>query len=655
MSHGACALVAALAACSSPGTAVPDASAPADAVAVVDATTDTPLVDRGTVNPPDVPPAVDVPLPPIDAPLPLDAPQPPIDTPPPVDAPPPPIDVPALPPDVPALPPDVPAPPPDVPPAVFAIPRRVPTGAVEAPVVSASATIGPSGGTLSFGRAFSLRVPAGALASPVTLTVGVSARDVNVADRALSTVYSLGPSGTTFAVPAEVSITAAIDAAPDAVGLALRSDSGATEHLTVTRAGTVYTGRIPHFSEPYIERTGPEVPLAASTCARTPAPPPPPLFTLFAREGVARSFVRPAYVRSTATGFDVSVYAAVDATDDIRFRHFDDTGTPATPSPRAVTSNVFARVRGGDFAAHPDGGSVVVYGSNQVGGAEIWARRVTADGTPMGPAVRLSNDPLISEEPRIAATADGFMVAWRSTDEARNVTSIEAVALDRSLAVGPQVQVAAGDPVANITPGYFEVVSTGPFAAVAYVWQVRSAQGLRLRRLLTNGSLYGDPIDAVPVPVGVMTSSVSYAISATHAGDDAVLAWTSVNAPAGLRTMRVSLLTGLPDTRYAYGALGNLSLAGIAPDGPGFVVGYQFVNTTDAANPLHTGMVRLDTFRTPRELPLDVGVHGTASYPVAVAARPGGRYAVAWMYAGTRDTTAMTWDDPSTLQFVRCP
>ena len=542
----------------------------------------------------------------------------------------------------------------DAGPPSFDIARRVPAGAVDVPVVSASASIGPAGGTITFGRAFSLRIPAGALAAPTTITVSASVRDVDVADRALSTVYTLGPSGTTFAVPAEATITAAIGASPDAVGFALRSDSGAVDHVAATRSGAAYTGRIAHFSEAYLERTGTGVALAASTCVRTPVPPAPPLFTLFAREGVARSYVRPAYVHATTTGFDVSVYAAVSATDDVRFRHFDDTGVPATPSASAVASNVFSLVRGGDFAPHRDGGSVVVYSSNVVGGLEIWARRVASDGTPMGDAVRLSNDTFLSEEPRIAATSDGFVVAWRSTDEVRGVTSIESRALTPALAVGPQVQIAVGDVIAQSTPGYFEVVSTGPLAAVAYVWRVRSAQGIRVQRVLTDGSLYGAAVEAVALP-DITSLSVSYTLSATTAGDDCVLAWTTAGAPAGLRTERVSLLTGEHDTRYAYGAFGSISLAGIAQDGDGFVVAHQFVSATDTAHPLHSGMIRLDSFRAPRELAMDVGVSGTAAYPVAVAARTGGRYALAWMYAGTRDTVAMTLDDPNTLQFVQCP
>lgn len=67
----------------------------------------------------------------------------------------------------------------------------------EAPVT----TVGPSGGTIvSDDGRVSVAVPRGALADDVTITIGRA-----------GDCYEVGPAGTAFAVPAEVTVDAPVD------------------------------------------------------------------------------------------------------------------------------------------------------------------------------------------------------------------------------------------------------------------------------------------------------------------------------------------------------------------------------------------------------------------------------------------------------------
>ncbi len=71
-------------------------------------------------------------------------------------------------------------------------------GCTPLPAASASALIGPAGGTITVGP-HSLVIPAGALASAVTITADAPSDSVNV--------VNFGPQGLTFAVPAQLTLS----------------------------------------------------------------------------------------------------------------------------------------------------------------------------------------------------------------------------------------------------------------------------------------------------------------------------------------------------------------------------------------------------------------------------------------------------------------
>ena len=77
------------------------------------------------------------------------------------------------------------------------------------PVHQQSQTIGPSGGTISSSDgSLVLVVPAGALPGPVVITIASSSSSpLPSTAKGLGTAWALGPAGTTFATPAELTIT----------------------------------------------------------------------------------------------------------------------------------------------------------------------------------------------------------------------------------------------------------------------------------------------------------------------------------------------------------------------------------------------------------------------------------------------------------------
>jgi hypothetical protein len=87
-----------------------------------------------------------------------------------------------------------------------------PTAPTSLPSPAGGTTVGATGGTVTSadGRAV-LRIPPGALASPVSITL-VTASELDAS--AASPVYQLGPAGTSFAVPAELTIALAADEGP---------------------------------------------------------------------------------------------------------------------------------------------------------------------------------------------------------------------------------------------------------------------------------------------------------------------------------------------------------------------------------------------------------------------------------------------------------
>lgn len=124
----------------------------------------------------------------------------------------------------------------------------------------ASASLGPEGGELSLG-AVTLRVPAGALATTVTLRIEPT---VPARAGAIGVAYELGPSGTTFAVPATVAFR--FDAAavpggdPSRLAVAVLSADGwrPLAATAVDPVGGTVSGQTSHLSIYALIATGPE-------------------------------------------------------------------------------------------------------------------------------------------------------------------------------------------------------------------------------------------------------------------------------------------------------------------------------------------------------------------------------------------------------------
>ena len=93
------------------------------------------------------------------------------------------------------------------------------------------------------------------------------------------------------------------------------------------------------------------------------------------------------------------------------------------------------------MAAAPDGTTLVAWTDDS--GLQIWGRRYDGNGTALGSAFQISNDPILAYSPTVAADGLGhFIVAWVS-----NGAEIVVQRLDTAgAAVGPALPVSFDDP-----------------------------------------------------------------------------------------------------------------------------------------------------------------------------------------------------------------
>ncbi len=113
-----------------------------------------------------------------------------------------------------------------------------------------SRLLGPAGGTLHVGTA-TLVVPPGALPTPTTISVHVSAEPVPGGFTAYSPVYRFGPEGTTFAVPLTLRIPFDGDASLASVFWTRATGAGFVP-LSTTVEGGVATAKVTHFSRGFV-------------------------------------------------------------------------------------------------------------------------------------------------------------------------------------------------------------------------------------------------------------------------------------------------------------------------------------------------------------------------------------------------------------------
>lgn len=117
------------------------------------------------------------------------------------------------------------------------------------PPTVATGTIGPGGGAVELARGVRVEVPAGVLASVVTISI---TRTAVIRGGALTPVFQFEPQGMTFSSP--VSVTFAIPAGTRAASVYWTSagGTGQYESLPTDVAGATATARVTHFSAGFV-------------------------------------------------------------------------------------------------------------------------------------------------------------------------------------------------------------------------------------------------------------------------------------------------------------------------------------------------------------------------------------------------------------------
>jgi|GEM_PF-1166080 len=113
------------------------------------------------------------------------------------------------------------------------------------------ATVGASGGTVSFGDA-TLEVPAGALSEETLICISEAEGAAPEGYTAYSPRYVFEPSGLVFAEPAHLSVKLSETPPHGPAGFLSRDDASGFDWLGATLDGTTVTTTLPHFSEAFI-------------------------------------------------------------------------------------------------------------------------------------------------------------------------------------------------------------------------------------------------------------------------------------------------------------------------------------------------------------------------------------------------------------------
>lgn len=180
---------------------------------------------------------------------------------------------------------------------------------------------------------------------------------------------------------------------------------------------------------------------------------------------------------------------------DIYGRLYDSGGRPLG-EPFRVNAETIGEQRRPAAAALADGGFVVAW---DTGSSSVWARRIDADGAPLGDDIALSAGPGRHRDPDLAAAGDGFVAAWTSVDPSGD----DGVALRGFSAAGAPLRdgTFAAPPLAPDAIQMKPALAGAPDGALALVWEelqpldglaFRSA--LRLRRFSAAGDPLGEPL-----------------------------------------------------------------------------------------------------------------------------------------------------------------
>jgi ZU5 domain len=118
----------------------------------------------------------------------------------------------------------------------------------------ASQSVGATGGSLSLADGTKLVIPAGALTTTSTITIGKSTSAVPAGYNAESALYVFGPSGLTFAKP--VAVTLPVNAGASSPSVYWSNPSGGFDELGGTASTGAISASVTHFSEGFVAQAG---------------------------------------------------------------------------------------------------------------------------------------------------------------------------------------------------------------------------------------------------------------------------------------------------------------------------------------------------------------------------------------------------------------
>jgi hypothetical protein len=262
----------------------------------------------------------------------------------------------------------------------------------------------------------------------------------------------------------------------------------------------------------------------------------------------------------TGTHFGLAWADSRNGDPEVYFQLLNPDGTDAAPLER-VTIGRF--VWPPSLVATPSG-FAVVYASQYplVGGNDLFFRRLSAFGAPIGVEKQITSRPEIESAPSLAATPSGFGVAWSDSRVASNNPEIFFALLDANGdRVGADQRVSFG---AGTSEGVRLIAAGNGFGAA---WtDARSGHfEVYFARLGRDGA---------PLPEQPVSASLSIGSDIAWTGAEFRVAWTDERsgAPAvyaasldanGVRTAPETMLTG------------NGESPAIAPAGPGSAVAWS--------------------------------------------------------------------------------
>jgi hypothetical protein len=253
-------------------------------------------------------------------------------------------------------------------------------------------------------------------------------------------------------------------------------------------------------------------------------------------------------VAGSNSGAFLAVWRGASASDPngVSGRFFSATGTPLGTDVLAnkdLTQDQYDPA----VASDAQGNYIVVWSEVVNGNSEIKGRRYQPNGTPLGPAFKVNQDqagtPTVPADfnPTVAATKDGFIVAWMSILPAGNSfpgTTPQVLARKLNTTgtpVGTQVKISTG-----LVNGDRPDVCVDTTGRPVVVWTSvdgfplfeANHKGVSLRRLTPTGA----PLDPAETVVAAPTAgSVRPAVSC-GGGSTFVVVWHSDQPPAAERT-----------------------------------------------------------------------------------------------------------------------